>query len=193
SGIGRCLHHQRRNGADDRRLSDPTFAVAREIVNHLASACRMTDMDRILEVEMLDHGRKVVRVMIHIMPVANLRRPAVASPVMRYDAIALAQEEQHLRVPVIGRKRPAMAEHNRLTRTPILVEDLDAVFSSDYGHALTLALTDGTPLYYCFKKEILGVSCLSVRFRLANNVGYWHKADVYAESSDVQFPVKSGC
>src|SRR5262249_17879105 len=87
--------------------------------------------------------------------VANLRRPTVAAPVMRYDAITLAQEEQHLRVPVIGRKRPAMAEHKGLTRTPILVEDVDAVFVSDYWHALTLAMTDGTPLNYCFKKEIL--------------------------------------
>src|SRR5262245_51082670 len=114
----------------------------------------MTAMDRILEVETLGHGRKVIRVMIHIMPVANLRRPTVAAPVMRYDAITLAQEEQHLRVPVIGRKRPAMAEHKGLTRTPILVEDLDAVFRSDFWHTLTLALTDGTPSYYFFKKEI---------------------------------------
>jgi hypothetical protein len=27
-----------------------------------------------------------------------------------------------------------MAEHDRLTRTPILVEDVDAVFGGDGGH-----------------------------------------------------------
>src|SRR5262245_17573173 len=99
----------------------------------------MTDMDRILEVETLGHGRKVVRVMIHIMPVANLGRPTVPAPVMRYDAITLAQEEQHLRVPVIGRKRPAMTEHKQLPRTPIFVENLNAVLGLHRGHELLLS------------------------------------------------------
>ena len=58
----------------------------------------------------------------------------MAAAVMGDHAIALIQEEQHLRVPVIGRQRPAMAEHNGLAGTPVLVENLDAVFGCDGGH-----------------------------------------------------------
>jgi hypothetical protein len=47
----------------------------------------------------------------------------MASAVMRYDAIPVLEEEQHLRVPVIGRQRPAMAEHDGLTFAPVLVVD----------------------------------------------------------------------
>src|SRR4029077_19298563 len=43
-------------------------------------------------------------------------------------------EEQHLRVPVIGRQRPAMAEHNGLTFAPVFVENLNAVFCCNFTH-----------------------------------------------------------
>ncbi len=55
----------------------------------------------------------------------------MAAPVMGYDAIAVLEEEQHLRVPIIGRQRPAVAEHDGLTFAPVLVEDLNAVFGGD--------------------------------------------------------------
>src|SRR5271169_2677433 len=65
------------------------------------------------------------------MAVAGLGGSAVAAAVMGDDAIAMIEEEQHLRVPVIGRQRPAMAEHDRLTFAPVLVEDLNAVLGRD--------------------------------------------------------------
>jgi hypothetical protein len=83
---------------------------------------------------MLDHSRKIVGVVIQIVPVADLRRTTMSPPVMRYYAIALTQEEQHLRVPVITRKRPAMAEHDGLTRTPT------PPFVSTVGMNITLPL-----------------------------------------------------
>jgi hypothetical protein len=49
----------------------------------------------------------------------------MAAPVVGYDAIAVFEEEQHLRVPVIGRQRPTMAEHDRLSTAPVLIVDLD--------------------------------------------------------------------
>ena len=61
----------------------------------------MADMDRVLEVEMRGHRREVVGVMIHVMAAAGLGRPAMAAPVMRDHAIAVAEEEQHLRVPIV--------------------------------------------------------------------------------------------
>jgi hypothetical protein len=89
---------------------------------------------------MLDHSREIVGVVIEIVPVADLRRTTMSPPVMRYYAIALTEEEQHLRVPVITRKRPAMAEHDGLTRTPILVKNLNAAFCLNCGHEITLSL-----------------------------------------------------
>ena len=56
--------------------------------------------------------------------------------VMRDNAEAMPQEEQHLRVPVVGTERPAMMEHDRLRLlgAPILVEDFDIVLSGDKRH-----------------------------------------------------------
>src|SRR2546430_15895961 len=63
--------------------------------------------------------------MIHVMAVARLGGPAVAASIMGYYAIAVFEEEQHLRIPVNGRQRPTMAEDNRLPFAPILVIDVD--------------------------------------------------------------------
>src|SRR4030081_2020663 len=88
----------------------------------------MADMDSVFQVEMRRQSGQGVGIVIHILAVAGLGRAPVATAVMGNNAIAVMQEEQHLRVPVIGRQRPAMAEHDGLTRTPVLVIDLDPVF-----------------------------------------------------------------
>jgi hypothetical protein len=67
---------------------------------------------------------EIVGVVIHVVTVSNLSGAAVTATVMRDDAIAVAEEEEHLRVPVVGGKRPAMAEDDRLTGAPVLVENL---------------------------------------------------------------------
>src|SRR5216683_6527649 len=43
--IGRSLHHLRRHRAEYGRLRNAGFAVSRQIVNDLATAGRMADMD----------------------------------------------------------------------------------------------------------------------------------------------------
>ena len=83
---------------------------------------------------MCGQRRQVVGVVIHVMAVGGLRGAAMAAPVVRDDAIAVLEEEQHLRVPIIGRQRPAVAEHDGLTFAPVLVEDLNAVFGGDRVH-----------------------------------------------------------
>src|SRR4051794_27420357 len=77
---------------------------------------------------------EIVSVVIHVMAAAGLCGSAMAAPVVRDDAIAVLQEEQHLRVPVIRRKRPAVAEHDGLTFAPVLVEDFYAVSRGDRAH-----------------------------------------------------------
>src|SRR5713226_3007766 len=78
--------------------------------------------------------REVVGVVIHVVAATDLARAAVAAPIMRDDAEAVTLEEKHLRIPVIGRKGPAMAEDDGLSRTPILEENLDTVLRGDGGH-----------------------------------------------------------
>src|SRR4029077_3155538 len=69
---------------------------------------------------------------------------AMAAPIVRDDAIAVLEEEQHVRVPIIGRQRPAMAEHEGLPLAPVLVEDLDAVFRGDRAHVRLPLLERGS-------------------------------------------------
>src|ERR1700761_8066411 len=100
----------------------------------------MADMDDIFQVEMSHKSGQVVSVMVHIVAIGGLGGASVATAVMGDHAIAVMQKEKHLRVPVIGRKRPAMAKHNRLTFTPVLVVDRDAILCRDRIHLLLLAV-----------------------------------------------------
>src|SRR5262245_59926529 len=76
-------------------------------------------------------------IVVHVVAVADLARPAVAAPVMGDDAVALPEEEEHLGVPVVAAQRPAVVEHDRLRvpRTPVLVVDLRPVFGGDWRHS----------------------------------------------------------
>ena len=40
--------------------------------------------------------------MIHVMSVTGLGGTSMSAPVVGYDAIAVVEEEHHLRVPIIG-------------------------------------------------------------------------------------------
>ena len=100
----------------------------------LAAAGGMADVDGVVQIEVLDERGEVVGVVVHVVAVGGLGGAAVTAPVMGDDAVALLQEEQHLVVPVVGRQRPPMAEHDRLARAPVLVEDLRAVVGGDRGH-----------------------------------------------------------
>src|SRR5471030_321016 len=78
--------------------------------------------------------RQIVGVMIHIMTIAGLAGPAVTAPVMGDHAKAFAQEKKHLRVPIVGRERPAVTENDRLSAAPVLVVNLGAVLGLDRRH-----------------------------------------------------------
>src|SRR4030095_847082 len=120
-----CLHHQWRHRADQRSLCNAAFAMLSQIMRYLTAARGMTNVHGVFQIKMRSQSRKVGGVVIHVVAVARLGGPAVASPVMGDDPIALFKEEQHLRVPVIGRQRPAVAEDDRLSLAPVLVIDVD--------------------------------------------------------------------
>src|SRR5690349_18697628 len=100
-------------------------------------------MHRPLEIEMCGQRRQVVSVMIHIMSAAGLGGAPVAAPVVGDHPEALADEEQHLRVPIVGREGPAMAENDRLPCAPILIENLRAVFGGDRTHGRSFPMEGG--------------------------------------------------
>jgi hypothetical protein len=118
---------------------DATVAltVLRDIVGSFAAAGGVTDMDGISQVEVLDHGGNVGGVMIHVVPIAHLRRSTMAAPVMGYDAVALAEKIEKLRIPIVGAQRPSVVEDDRLGTlgAPVLVVDFSAVFGGDHTHA----------------------------------------------------------
>jgi hypothetical protein len=94
-------------------------------------------MDRVPQVEMLNHRGGVSGVVIHVVTVGNLRGSTVSASIMGDDPIALCHEVEQLRVPVIGTQRPAMMEDERLSvlGTPIFVEDLNAILGGNTAHA----------------------------------------------------------
>jgi hypothetical protein len=58
--------------------------------------------------QMLHHSRRIVGVMIHVVAFGDLCRASVPAAIVRHHTVALVQEEQHLRIRVVGRKRPAV-------------------------------------------------------------------------------------
>ena len=84
-------------------------------------------MHCVTNVKVFHHGGGVIRVVVRVVPVACLRGPAVTTPIVGNHAVSVLQKEHHLGVAVIGRKRPTVAEHDRLSRSPVLVEDLRPV------------------------------------------------------------------
>src|SRR5262245_27807791 len=109
------------------------LAVASDIARNLAATGRVADMNGVFQAKMLDDGGRVVGIMIHVVAFGNLRRAAMAPAVMRNHPVSLGQEVQHLDIPVVRRKRPAVMEGNRLgiLGAPVLVENIDAIFGSD--------------------------------------------------------------
>jgi hypothetical protein len=85
----------------------------------ISGGTELAHMDRVVQVEVFDHGGEVVSVVVHVVPAVSLGGPPVTAPVTGDDPVAVQQEEHHLGVPVIGRQRPAMAEHDRLTFPPV--------------------------------------------------------------------------
>jgi hypothetical protein len=72
------------------------------------------------------------------MTIRDLGGTTVPTAVMRDNAIAFAEEKQHLGVPVVRGKRPAVVKYDRLglLGAPILIENLDAILPSHLPHRL---------------------------------------------------------
>ena len=66
----------------------------------------------------------------------------MTAAVMGDAAIAIGRQEEHLSSPTVRVQRPPVTEYDGLTRAPILVVDLCAVFGGDRVHGLVSSVVD---------------------------------------------------
>lgn len=128
--------HQRWNRVDEHGFGRSALAVPGQVADHFTAAGRMAHVNGVLEVQLLGQRREVVGVVVHVVALGGVAGTPVPAPVVRDDPVTLLQEEQHLVVPVVGRQRPAVAEHDRLARSPVLVVDLGSVRCGDCAHLI---------------------------------------------------------
>jgi hypothetical protein len=60
----------------------------------------------------------------------------MTAAVMGDDPMAVIQEEDELRVPIIGGERPAVREHDGRPAAPVFVKYRNPVFGRDGTHAV---------------------------------------------------------
>src|SRR3546814_5272212 len=96
--MGVALYHYRRYGRYQNRFGNASLWLPMpcDVARHLASAGRMTDVDRVAKVESLSHGRGILCVVIHVVAPIHLCGASVAPPIVRNDTISMRMEEEHL-------------------------------------------------------------------------------------------------
>lgn len=58
------------------------------------------------QVQCFDHCKGIGGIVVHVVALTDLRPAAVATPVVRNDAVAMLNEEQHLRIPIVAGEWP---------------------------------------------------------------------------------------
>lgn len=117
------------------RIGHAALSVAGHVTCHLTAAGGVPNMDRVPEFEMCHQGRDIGRVGVHLVAVFRLGGTSVSAAIMGDHAKALVEEEQHLRVPLVGRERPAVVKDDGLALAPVLEEDLRPVGRLDEAAA----------------------------------------------------------
>ncbi len=130
------LHHQWRYGGDQHCLGHLVLRVPSHVAHHFTATGRVTDMHGALDAQVSDDRRHIVGIVVHVVAVPHLAGAAMAAAVVGDHAVTLGEEEQHLRIPVVGAERPAMVEVDDrcIARAPVLVEDLYAVLCGYIAH-----------------------------------------------------------
>src|SRR5450755_3049747 len=109
-------------------------AVAAEVPNDLTATGGVSHQGDVVQVELVDHRREVVGVVVHVMPGIGLGRPAVPAPVVGDPAEAVVRDQLYKDVPVVGIQRPAVAEYDGTARAPVLVKDVEPLKRPDCRH-----------------------------------------------------------
>src|SRR5204862_6092015 len=75
-----------------------------------------------MQIKLVEKGSHVVGIGIHLIAVPGLIGAPMPAQIVRDHAIAAHYEEQHMRVPGVGRERPPMRENDRLSGYPIFIK-----------------------------------------------------------------------
>src|SRR5438093_2286150 len=104
-----------------------------EITHYLAAARGMADVNRIFQVEMIGDRLQIIGIVVHVVSAAGLSRATMSAPIRGNDAETFTDEKKHLRVPVVSRQRPTMAEDDGLSFAPVFIINVDvsSVFFSN--------------------------------------------------------------
>ncbi len=96
AGVVRCFEHERWNGGDEDGFGDAVGSVPRDVASHFTTACGVTDVDGIGELEFLDEFGEVVGVGVEVVAGPGLAGTAMAAPVVGDATVAAFGEKEHL-------------------------------------------------------------------------------------------------
>src|SRR5437762_1696397 len=107
-----------------------TANVARDF----AATRRMTNMNRVFQIERFNQLREIVRVGVHFVAGPWLTGPPMTTAVVRNTSESVLTQENHLVFPCVRAQRPAVTEDYRLSLTPVFIVDTRSVFCSYDRH-----------------------------------------------------------
>ena len=105
-------------------------------MNDFTTAGGVPHMGCALHAKMVDYGRDVISIMIHVVPVPDLAGSPMTASVVCNHPVAIRQEKKHLRIPVVRAERPSVMEkdHWGIAWSPVFIKDLNTVLRSDITH-----------------------------------------------------------
>ncbi|MNY42434.1 hypothetical protein D3C86_1773230 [compost metagenome] len=131
--------------------------MSRHITGHFTAPGGVTDVHGIPDIQVRHQFSDVGGVGVHVVADSGLGGAAMTAAIMGDDAKTLAEEEQHLRIPVVTGQWPAVVEYDRLTAAPVLVENLRAVLDGDHprttGTAVAFAARSGGSRCRCLLRR----------------------------------------
>src|SRR3546814_8074394 len=108
--MSRRAQHDRRDCGNETQLRDTARAVAGDVAGDFPAPGREAEHRYIFEGERVDHRRKVVGIMIHVIALPGLARSPMPAAIVRDDPKAFVCEEERRSFPAVRAKRPTMAD-----------------------------------------------------------------------------------
>ena len=94
----------------------------------------MSDVNHVLQIELLDEFPQIIGIGIHVVPLPGLVGATMPATVMSNDAISAGGEEKHLILECVGAQRPTVAENDRLTLAPVFIVNLRPFLGGAHTH-----------------------------------------------------------